>query len=119
MFITFKTLIGKTSCLQCKKVSQEYKYLSFTHNGSKFNLPIEDLISIQEIPDIPRIAFIHEFTWKIIESLLTDKNVIWHKDYLYCHSSDCREISKILTEIGDEEIIISELPIEEYEYRNR
>lgn len=119
MFITFNTLSGNLNCLPTRRVKQESVHLVFSHNGSKLAVPIQDLISIQEVPDLPKVAFIPDYLWKeTINNLLKDFNVIWHDEYLYCHFNDCLKIQKILFDTGESEMILSELPIEDY-YFNR
>ena len=127
MFIKYKTLLGKQSCLKTKKVSTEITHfglsITFICNDtwSKIAVPIEDLISIGESPDMPRIAFVPKGVWLHQinnKPKFKDIDIRWHEDYLYCWEKDCSLIAKLLKEFANDDIIISELPLEEYE-KNR
>ena len=118
MFLKYRTLLGKESCLKTKKVSTETNELGIFIS---FILPIEDLISIGERPDMPRIAFVPKGVWlhQINDKpKFRDLDIRWHEDYLYCWEKDCALIANLLKEFADDDIIISELPLEEYE-KNR
>ena len=120
MFIKYTTLIGKQSCLTTKNVHYrtigESMFAEFICNDtwSKVVVPVEDLISITEIPDLPHLAFIPKTVWELIKDYpeIKDKDIHWHNDNLYCWEKDNIVLGKILRSLNMvEEIIVNDLPL--------
>jgi hypothetical protein len=121
MYIKFKNLTGAEVCFIARKIKQEQGHIKFncSDTGSKVMVPFEDLISISEIPDLPKVAFITDVAMQLEKAKFENINYYWCKDYLYCFPQDCRKLQKILkdsVDMYDGEIILNELPIEDYEY---
>ena len=127
MFVKFKNLTGAEVCFTAKKIRSESASLIFWcfDTGSKVAVPIEDLISISEVPDMPKIAFIPDYAWDCIKSKFNHLPYHWHNEMLYCMPNDCFKAQSLLRDLmkemflGQEEVIIEELPNESYEYNNR